>query len=90
MSSIADFEFNRFPLSEGVILVSQTIRRDFPADTVRESLQQLSEQALAHIDAELDQDQKLEQFIDLFFNEWGLAASAACTAYPMHCGSIRY
>ena len=31
MSSIADFEFNRFPLSEGVILVSQAIRRDFPA-----------------------------------------------------------
>ncbi|MDN6115752.1 MAG: hypothetical protein L0I86_11370, partial [Enterobacterales bacterium] len=71
MSSIADFEFNRFPLSEGVILVSQAIRRDFPADTVRETLQQLTEQALAHIDAELDQDQKLEQLIDLFFNEWG-------------------
>jgi len=34
MSRIADFEFNTSPLSAGVILVSQSIRRDFPVDEV--------------------------------------------------------
>ena len=34
MSSIADFEFNASPLSEGVITVSQSVRRDFPVADV--------------------------------------------------------
>ena len=30
MRSLADFEFNKAPLCEGMILVCEAIRRDFP------------------------------------------------------------
>lgn len=75
MNSIADFEFDRFPLSEGVILISQTIRRDFASGPVRQGLQQLVTQARESIDTSLDHDQQLEQLITLFFTQWGFGGA---------------
>ncbi|MCL2895816.1 invasion regulator SirB1 [Brenneria tiliae] len=76
MSSIADFEFNRSQLSEGVVLVSQAIRRDFPALDVRKNLQQLVDDARAVIPEDLDQDLQLEKLIELFFRTWGFGGAS--------------
>ncbi|ACS85651.1 invasion regulator SirB1 [Musicola paradisiaca] len=76
MSSIADFEFNQSPLSEGVVLVSQSIRRDFSSESVKRHLQQLVEEARATISTELEQDQQLEQLIELFFHTWGFGGAS--------------
>lgn len=76
MSSIADFEFNRSQLSEGVLLVSQAIRRDFPVQDVRKNLQQLVEDARAVIPEELEQDLQLEKLIELFFHTWGFGGAS--------------
>ncbi|WJV55908.1 invasion regulator SirB1 [Pectobacteriaceae bacterium CE90] len=75
MSSIADFEFNRSQLSEGIILVSQTIRRDFPTQRVRHDLQQLVDEARKVIPENLDHEQRLEKLIVLFFKTWGFGGA---------------
>lgn len=68
MSAIADFEFNQSLLSDGVVLVSQAIRRDFPAQDVRQNLQQLVESARSAIPEDLEQDLQLEKLIELFYH----------------------
>ncbi|OMQ27306.1 MULTISPECIES: invasion regulator SirB1 [Serratia] len=75
MSSIADFEFNSSPLSDGVILVSQAIRRDFPAADVARRLQQLADEARAAIPDDLNQEQQLDALIELFFKTWGFGGA---------------
>lgn len=42
MSTIADFEYNQHPLSEGMLRVTQAIRPDFAIDNVRAQLQSLT------------------------------------------------
>ncbi|WP_025121127.1 MULTISPECIES: invasion regulator SirB1 [unclassified Serratia (in: enterobacteria)] len=76
MSSIADFEFNTSSLSEGVILVSKVIRRDFPVTEVERKLQQLTDEARAAIPDDLNQDQQLEALIELFFKTWGFGGAS--------------
>jgi len=71
MSKIADFEYNIAPLSEGVIRISLAVREDFPAESVRQQLRLLSEDARAQIPAELNQDQQLSQLLTLFYHTWG-------------------
>lgn len=75
MCSIADFEFNQSPLSEGIILVSQKIRSDFPAQAVRQTLQRLAEEARAAIPESLEQDLQLERLLTLFFRTWGFGGA---------------
>ncbi|MFP1891480.1 invasion regulator SirB1 [Lonsdalea quercina] len=76
MSAIADFEFNRSPLSEGVILVSQEIRCDFSATEVRRNLQHLVDEARLAIPTHLGPEQKLEKLIALFFGDWGFGGAS--------------
>lgn len=86
MSSIADFEFNQSPLSEGVILVSQRVRSDFSALNVRKKLQQLVYEARKAIPRDLDQDQQLDMLLMLFTTHGDLAVPVVFTVYPMRCG----
>lgn len=76
MSSIADFEFNQSPLSEGVILVSQRVRSDFSALNVGKKLQQLVNEARKAIPRDLDQDQQLEMLLTLFYGTWGFGGAS--------------
>ncbi|WON78450.1 invasion regulator SirB1 [Serratia sp. UGAL515B_01] len=76
MSSIADFEFNASLLSEGVILVSQAIRRDFPVADVERKLHLLSEEARTTIPEELSQEERLDALIELFFKTWGFGGAS--------------
>jgi regulator of sirC expression with transglutaminase-like and TPR domain len=76
MSSIADFEFNTSLLSEGVILVSQSVRRDFPAAEVERKLQQLVDEARAVVPQDLSQEQQLDALIELFFKTWGFGGAS--------------
>ncbi|MBG6245159.1 hypothetical protein CS369_10965 [Candidatus Symbiopectobacterium sp. 'North America'] len=76
MSSIADFEFNQSPLSEGVILVSQRVRSDFSALNVRKKLQQLVDEARKAIPRDLDQDQQLDMLLTLFYHTWGFGGAS--------------
>lgn len=76
MSSITDFEFNTSLLSEGVILVSQAIRADFPVNQVKRKLQQLVTEARASISADLTQEDQLDALIALFFKTWGFGGSS--------------
>ena len=41
MRSLADFEFNKAPLCEGMILACEAIRRDFPSQDVYDELERL-------------------------------------------------
>ena len=41
MRSLADFEFNKAPLCDGMILASESIRLDFPTQTVYDELERL-------------------------------------------------
>ncbi|MFB6421957.1 MAG: invasion regulator SirB1 [Candidatus Malihini olakiniferum] len=75
MSSIADFEFNQSPLSEGIILVSQIVRSDFSAQNVRNKLQQLVDEARKAIPHNLDQEQQLDLLLTLFYCSWGFCGA---------------
>ncbi len=66
MSNIADFEYNLAPLSEGVIRISLAIRQDFPAESVRQQLRQLTEDARVQIPADLQPEQQLDLLLNLF------------------------
>lgn len=76
MSSIADFEFNFSPLTEGVILISQSIRLDFPVLDVQHQLCQLVEEARNAIPVGLSQEQQLDALIKLFFKTWGFGGAS--------------
>lgn len=75
MKSLADFEFNKAPLCDGMILVSQLIRDDFPAQEVRNQLQSLVALAREEISGGLHQDIQLEKLLELFYGEWGFQDS---------------
>lgn len=70
MSTIADFEFNTSSLSEGVLLISQAIRPNFPVADVQRQLEKLTDEARAAIPENISQDQQVEMLIDLFFHQW--------------------
>ncbi len=71
MKSLADFEFNQAPLCEGMILVSQIIRNDFPSQEVRDQLDALVKRAREEICEGQHQDLQLEKLVELFYGEWG-------------------
>ena len=71
MRSLADFEFNQAPLCEGMILVSQLIREDFPEAEVRAQLERLVSQAREDICEADCSDRQLEKLLELFYGEWG-------------------
>ncbi len=75
MKSLADFEFNKAPLCDGMILISQIIREDFPTKDVYERLQSLVALAREEISGGLHQDIQLEKLLDLFYGEWGFQDS---------------
>lgn len=88
MEPILSCDFNDNTLCDAMIAVMCRIRPDFPSQAVREQLTALVDEARAHISPQDDQEQQLEQLMALFYDQWGLAAPAEFTAYPMPCGWI--
>ncbi|MEY1389978.1 invasion regulator SirB1 [Providencia stuartii] len=70
MKTIANIEFNKIPLSEGIMIVSQSIRIDFPLMQVQARLDSLVEAAKAVIDLQADNESKINQLITLFYHQW--------------------
>lgn len=75
MRSLADFEFNKAPLCDGMILASEAIRLDFPSQTVYDELERLVSLAQEEISQLLSQDEQLEKLLALFYGEWGFTDS---------------
>ncbi|AJZ89816.1 invasion regulator SirB1 [Cedecea neteri] len=75
MQSLADFEFNQAPLCEGMILVSQLIRDDFPTAEVKAQLGELVSLAKEEICQGAHPDLQLEKLLELFYGEWGFKDS---------------
>jgi len=73
MKSLADFQFNNAPLCDGMILVSQHIRDDFPAQDVYDQLESLVRLAREEICEGSHQDTQLERLLELFYGEWGFS-----------------
>ncbi|QME63521.1 tetratricopeptide repeat-containing protein [Escherichia fergusonii] len=71
MKSLADFEFNKAPLCDGMILESENIRKDFPSCYVYDELNRLVSLAQEEIGEYLSQDAQLEKLLALFYGEWG-------------------
>ncbi|MDR0807403.1 MAG: invasion regulator SirB1 [Enterobacteriaceae bacterium] len=72
---IADFEFDRNPLSEGIYLITRLIRDDFPEQQVRRELDLLVEKARSMIPADIDEELQLEQLLHLFYHQWGFGSA---------------
>ncbi len=77
MRSLADFEFNKAPLCEGMIPACEAIRRDFPSQDVYDELERLVSLAKEEISQLLPLEEQLEKLIALFYGEWGLKPHAA-------------
>ena len=75
MRSLADFEFNKAPLCEGMILACEAIRRDFPSQDVYDELERLVSLAKEEISQLLPLEEQLEKLIALFYGDWGFKAS---------------
>ncbi|WNN46980.1 invasion regulator SirB1 [Siccibacter colletis] len=71
MKSLADFEFNQAPLCEGMILISQLVREDFPSHEVFDELEKLVKLAREEICEGQHQDLQLEKLLSLFYGAWG-------------------
>ncbi len=71
MRSLADFEFNKAPLCEGMILACEAIRRDFPSQDVYAKLERLVSLAKEEISQLLPLEEQLEKLIALFYGDWG-------------------
>ena len=71
MRSLANFEFNQAPLCEGMVLVSELIREDFPAQRVYDELEQLVRLAREEICQASSPDTQMEALLELFYGEWG-------------------
>lgn len=80
MRSLADFEFNKAPLCEGMILACEAIRRDFPSQDVYDELERLVSLAKEEISQLLPLEEQLEKLIALFYGTcWGVAIAATVT-----------
>ncbi len=75
MNTIANFSFETSPLAEGILLLSQTIRTDFPLADVRHQLKQLADEAQAVIPKDIDKNQQTKKLINLFFQQWKFRAA---------------
>ena len=75
MGSLADFEFNKAPLCDGMVLISEQVRDDFPSRFVEEELQRLLRLAQEEIAPSWDQERQIERLLALFYEEWGFGAS---------------
>ncbi|WP_158366777.1 invasion regulator SirB1 [Candidatus Williamhamiltonella defendens] len=75
MRTISNFKFNTATLSEGVFKITRKIRQDFSISRVRKKLMNLVEDARVAIPEHLNQDQKLELLIDLFYHQWKFEAA---------------
>lgn len=75
MRSLADFEFNKAPLCEGMVLISELIRDDFPTHFVQDELQRLLTLAQEEIATSWDQERQLDRLLELFYHEWGFGSS---------------
>jgi regulator of sirC expression with transglutaminase-like and TPR domain len=71
MRSLADFEFNKAPLCDGMILISELVRDDFPSTFVHDELERLLSLAREEISELQPQDGQLEKLLELFYGEWG-------------------
>ncbi|EOG5235967.1 invasion regulator SirB1 [Enterobacter hormaechei] len=71
MRSLADFEFNKVPLCDGMILISEMSRDDFTSQYVYAELENLVSLAREEINQARPQDWQLEKLIELFYGEWG-------------------
>lgn len=75
MGSLADFEFNKAPLCDGMVLISEQVRDDFPSRFVEEELQRLLRLAQEEIAPSWDGERQIERLLELFYDEWGFGAS---------------
>ncbi|WP_067703406.1 MULTISPECIES: invasion regulator SirB1 [unclassified Erwinia] len=76
MTSIANVDLTALPLCEAVIAAMQAIRPDFPADDVNKQLAALVKEARDQLPGQLEQDQKLEKLIELFWQTWGFGGAS--------------
>ncbi len=75
MRSLADFEFNKAPLCEGMIPACEAIRRDFPRKMFTTNWSVSVSLAKEEISQLLPLEEQLEKLIALFYGEWGFKAS---------------
>lgn len=75
MGSLADFEFNKAPLCDGMIRISELIRDDFPIHAVQDELAHLLALAREEIAPCWDTERQTERLLELFYHEWGFRAS---------------
>jgi regulator of sirC expression with transglutaminase-like and TPR domain len=75
MRSLADFEFNKAPLCDGMVLISELIRDDFPTHYVQDELERLLGLAQEEIASSWDQERQMERLLELFYHEWGFRDS---------------
>ncbi|SYC11396.1 protein SirB1 [Klebsiella pneumoniae] len=68
MGSLADFEFNKAPLCDGMVLISEQVRDDFPSRFVEEELQRLLRLAQEEIAPSWDQERQIERLLVLWSN----------------------
>ncbi|PWW10676.1 invasion regulator SirB1 [Mangrovibacter plantisponsor] len=71
MKLLDNFEFNHATLCDGMILISQLIRDDFPSWEVQQQLDTLVSQAREEISMGWDADRQMEKLLALFYGEWG-------------------
>ncbi len=75
MGSLADFEFNKAPLCDGMVLISEQVRDDFPSRFVEEELAAIAAPRAGGDCAVVDQERQIERLLELFYDEWGFGAS---------------
>ena len=75
MRSLADFEFNKAPLCDGMVLISELIRDDFPTHYVQDELERLLALAQEEIASSWDQERQIERLLELFYHDWGFSDS---------------
>ena len=81
MGSLADFEFNKAPLCDGMVLISEQVRDDFPSRFVEEELQRLLRLAQEEIAPSWDRERQIERLLELFYDEWGFGASQGVSSF---------
>lgn len=74
MRSLADFEFNKAPLCEGMIRLRSNPPR-FSSQDVYDELERLVSLAKEEISQLLPLEEQLEKLIALFYGDWGFKAS---------------
>lgn len=76
MKSLSNTDFSKLSLFESIMIVSQSIREDFPTNIVLSELKKRIKEAKSYVSSEFELNRKLKKLLELFYVHWNFRGAS--------------